>query len=137
MERIMTEDWETRARDAAVQRRTIWFWSPTFLAIGALAVVGGTMADTAWIRWPGIICGGLLAVWGFLYGTAVYMRTVDEQERDANLWGCYVGMCVYFLLFALNALVEHIGQPIPHAHYAIFFATMISVLGVFAWKRFR
>lgn len=135
----MTEasDWRLRARDVARERRAIWLWAPVFVTVGGLAIVGGLMADQAWLRWPGVVCGALLAVWGFVYGTAIYMRAVDEQERDANLWGCYVGMCVYLVLFALSRGAWALGRPIPHADLGIFLIVMLSVLGVFAWKRFR
>lgn len=108
-----------------------------FVAVGGLAIAGGLMADQGWLRWPGLICGALLAVWGFVYGTAIYMRTVDEQERDANLWGCYVGICVYLVLFALRMAASALGRPVPYADLGIFLIVMTSVLGVFAWKRFR
>jgi len=133
----MTESWRDEARAAETGRRTIWFWSPAFIAIGALAIIGGIQAPIGWIHWSGLICGGALTLWGFIYGTAIYMRTVDEQERDANLWGCYVGMCAYLLLFAITALLDYVGRPIPYAPYVVFFTTMMTVLAVFAWKRFR
>lgn len=133
----MAEAWQEAARGVAQERRAIWFWSPMFLGVGTLAVVGGVIADQLWLRIAGIGCGGALAVWGFVYGTAVYMRTVDEQERDANLWGCYVGICVYFVLYALQFGLALLGRPVPYADLGTFLIVMVTVLGVFAWKRFR
>ncbi|HEU0044047.1 hypothetical protein [Sphingomonas sp.] len=133
----MTETWRERARDVAHRRRAFWIWSPVFTGVGALAIAGGLMADQAWLRWAGILCGGAMALWGFVYGTAIYIRTVDEQERDANLWSCYAGMCAYLLLFTLQFGAEVLGRPVPHADLGVFLIVMTVVLGVFAWKRFR
>ena len=111
----MAETWQETARAVAHERRAIWFWAPAFMAFGAMAVVGGWISDEWWLRLAGIGCGGALALWGFIYGTAVYMRTVDEQERDANLWACYVGMCAYFLLYAAQYAMAALGRPVPRA----------------------
>lgn len=133
----MRDGWREQARAATHERRAIWLWAPVFVVVGALAIAGGLMAEQGWLRWPSLVCGAALAVWGFVYGTAIYMRTVDEQERDANLWGCYVGMCVYLVLFALSMTARALGRPVPYADLGIFLIVMVSVLGVFAWKRFR
>ena len=133
----MAEAWQETARTVAHERRAIWFWSPAFMAIGALAIVGGSIADQWWLQLAGIGCGGALAVWGFIQGTAIYMRTVDEQERDANLWACYVGMCVYLLLYAAQFALAALGRPVPYAALGTFLIVMNTVLGVFVWKRFR
>jgi hypothetical protein len=137
MEAAMADDWEAKARASASARRAVWVWSPVFIAVGGLAVIGGIMAPVAWIRWSGFVCGGALTLWGFVYGTYVYMRTIDEQERDANLWGAYVGICAYLLLFPLSELLAMLGTQVPHAPYVVFMITMTTVLAVFAWKRFR
>ena len=133
----MDEAWRETAKAVAHERRAIWVWSPVFMAIGALAISGGVMADQLWLQVAGIGCGGSLAVWGFVYGTAIYMRAVDEQERDANLWACYIGMCLYFLLYAAQFAAAAIGRPVPHAALGTFLIVMVVVLGVFVWKRFR
>jgi hypothetical protein len=136
METAMTDAWQERAREAATRRRTIWIWSPIFLGVGLAAIAGGALGDGL-MRPVGLVCGALMTLWGFLYGTAVYMRTVDEQERDANLWGCYVGMCAYLLLFLLNEVLALVAQPIPHADRIIFAAVLTLVAGVFLWRRYR
>lgn len=133
----MAETWQDAARAVAHERRSIWFWAPAFMAIGAMAVVGGWMAEPWWLRLAGVGGGGPLALWGFFRGTAIYMRTIDEQERDANLWGCYVGMCVYFLLYVAQYAMASLGRPVPHAASGTFWIVMATMCGVFVWKRFR
>lgn len=137
MEAIVAEEWQSRAAAQRAERRAYWLWTPVFIGVGVLAIVGGTMAPSPWLRWPGMACGAAIASWGVVYGTALYMRAVDEQERDANLWGCYVGMCVYLVLFLTRWLLVALGHSVPHADEGIFLLTMATVLGVFAWKRFR
>lgn len=133
----MAEAWQDAARTVARERRAIWFWSPAFMSIGAVALLGGALSDQRWLQIGGIACGGALAVWGFVQGTAIYMRAVDEQERDANLWSCYIGMCVYFLLYAGQWALAALGSPVPHAALGTFVIVMAVLVGVFAWKRFR
>lgn len=132
----MSKGWEAQAKAAEAARRSPWFWSPVSCALGGLGLLGGWHLGGA-LGWAAGIAGAALALWGFLFGTLIYMRRIDEQERDANLWGCYVGMCAYLVLFPASYAAAQLGHPVPHADVGIFFAVMFIVLGVFAWKRFR
>lgn len=76
---------------------------------------------------------GLVAV----RSTLVYMRRIDEQERDANLWGAYCGVTLYVLLYGAQLLATRFGSPIPHAHDLIFGAVLVTTLFVTLWKRYR
>lgn len=136
MERAMTNEWEVREGKLAAKRRAIWIWTPVFGIVGVLAIVGGVISTGA-MHWIGLVFGGLMTSWALVYGTAVYMRTIDEQEREANLWGCYVGMCVYLALFGLKILLDWGGTTVPQADNAIFLIVMLTVLSVFSWRRFR
>lgn len=76
-------------------------------------------------------------VGGFIRSTVHYMRTIDEQERDANLWATYVALAVYTVLFMAQYIAARFAIVVPHVHEAIFLLTMIVACCVFLWKRFR
>lgn len=78
-----------------------------------------------------------LMVGGFFWGTFIYMKVIDEQERNANLWACASGMCVYFTLFSLRVLIEALNAAPPYGHEEIFMASVLITFGVFLWRRFR
>ena len=100
------------------ERRAIWFWAARVhaaarrdgggrrLDIRRRVVAAGLRRDRLWRR-AGGGCGASFTA------PAIYMRTVDEQERDANLWACYVGMCAYFLLYAAQYAMAALGRPVP------------------------
>jgi hypothetical protein len=133
----MDSDFQARAAEHKARIRATWRDTNLFAALsGALLVI-------AYFAGPGpfrIVLIGVAAAAGavaLVRGTLHYIRSVDEQERDANLWGCYVGMCVYLVLFPLDQAARAFGVAIPHADWGIFILTLTAVLGVFAWLRFR
>lgn len=136
MERAMSDDWQSQADALVAKRRAVWAWTPVLAFVAAVILVAGAFAHGP-LRWGCFTVGGAVGLWTLIYGTAVYMRRVDEQERDANLWGCYIGMCVYLALFAIHALMDQFGAGIVHADYYIFGIVMVTVMGVFSWRRFH
>ena len=134
---MMAEEWRAEMATARKRRMAAWIGSPILIVAGlAMLRLGLTIAPGG-VRWLVLAAGGAAAIGGFLWGTIFYLRVVDEQEREANLWGCYVGMCVYLALFSIHTLFEGLNQPPPFGHFAIFSATMVTVMGVFLWRRGR
>lgn len=130
-------DWRETARRQTKQRRGAWIGS---IALGAL---GGVLGGVALSLEPGVartvMSGASIAamVGSLLWGTVIYMLVIDEQERDANLWGCYAGMVVYLGLYVLDLIAAKLSIPVPIDESGIFIATTATVLAVFLWKRFR
>lgn len=133
----VADDWQASARSAIRQQRAAWLGTiMTGLMSGLLFGLGGALTDP--VLQP-IVLGAacLLMVAALIWGTLIYMRVIDEQERDANLWGTYVGMTVYLVLFAIKWIAELTHVAVPLSEQGIFTATMAAVLAVFTWKRFR
>ena len=106
----------------------------TLLGIGSLALHGIPQGQARIVLLIAMMAlTGIVAV----RGTLIYMQRIDEQERDANLWGAYCGVTVYTLLFGAQLLAKRFGTPIPHAHELIFGAVLTTTLAVTLWKRFR
>ena len=78
----------------------------------------------------------LMAV-GFFWGTFIYMKVVDEQERTASVWAAAAGMWVYFTLFPLRIVLEALNVGPWYGHEFIFLASTFTMIAVFLWRRFR
>ncbi len=130
-------DWYGSARTANRQRRAAWLGTLLIGFTGIGLFVAGSEIDAPALQTGlmGIAC--LLLVVALVWGTVVYMRVIDEQERDANLWGCYAGMMVYLTVYGIKIMAEVTGSTVPITERGTLIATVATVLAVFAWKRFR
>ena len=133
----VTEAWKIQADAVARRRGRVWIGCGLLGAGAGAAIIVATRALTPEVRLAALALAGLLFAATTLWSTVIYMRGIDEQERDANLWSCYVGMCVYFVLFGVTFAARMLGHPLPQADIGTFIITVATVLAVFAWKRFR
>ena len=130
--------WQRQA--AGRMRRTAAAWLGTVIALLAAGAAGSAAA------WLGVetpaglallIAAVGLGVGGMIWGTIVYMRVVDEQERQANLLACYAGFSTYIALYFGQLLVARVGIDLPPLDHAIFGVTMVVALVTFVIARFR
>ena len=132
----MADGWQAAADTAARKRRGAWVGTTI-----AFLVSGGCWGAALALENPArailLVVGAVAFAIGFAYGTAIYMRRVDEQERMANLWGSYAALCVYLALFAMHALAEQLGIRIAYAETWIFLIVTTSFGVTFLWQRFR
>lgn len=130
------DDWQARARASLRNQRAAWLGTITTGAVsGGLLGLGLNLHDD--IARLVVFSAGLVALVGcLLWGTVIYMRVIDEQERDANLWSCYVGMVVYLALYVVKLVGTELALHLPITESGIFITTMIVVLAVFVWRRF-
>ena len=136
----MTSDDQTwQARAATSRKARMAPWRDCFIAgaVAGIAVPLATLTQQPAIRAVLILLAVVAGLIGMIRGTLIYMQRIDEQERDANLWGCYVGMCGYLLMYLVVRGAEQLGHPIPNGHDIVFLMTMVITLAVFCWKRFR
>ena len=131
------ETWQRRATSRRLAISSVWRD-----CIIAGFVVGMACAFATQIAaGPGRIAMAIVAAIalaaGFIRSTVYYMRTIDEQERDANLWATYVALAVYTALFMAQYIAIKFAIVVPHVHEAIFLLTMAVACCVFLWKRFR
>lgn len=136
---MTTDDQTWQARAAAARKARLAPWRDCFFAgaIVGVAVSLAALSAQPGIRIPLIVLAVAAGVFGLVRGTLVYMRRIDEQERDANLWGCYAGMSAYLALYVLARAAAQFGIVVPFADDAIFLIVMAVTLAVFGWKRFR
>jgi len=133
-----SDEWQRRAATRA--RRTWGAWIGT---VATLAVAGMLVPFAAWLgigTAAGLalmIAAVALAVIGGLWGTLVYMKVIDEQERQANLWSGYAGLTTYFVLFFAELLIRKVVPGLPALDGAVFAAVSAVTLGTFLVKRFR
>lgn len=131
------EPWQRRAADRRLAVSTVW--RDCVLAgfvIGLCCAFAGDVPPGA----PRIVLAAaatLAIVYGVVRSTVHYMRTIDEQERDANLWATYCGLTVYMALFFAQYIAARFAIAVPHVHEAIFLITAAVAGGAFLWKRFR
>lgn len=114
-------------------------WRDCLIA-GFVLGISGTFAAIVPAGAPRIALAtvaGLAVAYAFVRSTVVYMRKIDDHERDANLWACYCGMTVYAALFFTQYLAGEFGLVVPHVHDAIFWTTLTVTGGVYLWKRYR
>lgn len=126
-----------RAVDRQLNLAAIWrdaVIAGTLLGMGGMALHGAPQGPA---RIALLIAMMALTGVAAVRGTLIYMQRVDEQERDANLWGAYCGVTVYVLLFGAQLLAKRFDTPIPHAHELIFGAVLATTPAVTLWKRFR
>lgn len=114
-------------------------WRDAVIAGGVLGVGGVFLHQMPDGASRTALLVALVAVTGLaaVRGTLVYMRRIDEQERDANLWGAYCGVTLYLILYGAQLLAQRFGSPIPYAHDLIFGAVLVTTVAVTLWKRFR
>lgn len=129
--------WQVAARAALRKQRAAWIGTILVGFAGIGLFVAGSKIDASAVQIGLMGIATIMMVGSLLWGTLIYMRVIDEQERDANLWGCYVGMTVYLTLSLIRTLADLIGSTVPINEYWTLLATMTTVLVVFAWKRFR
>jgi len=131
------EPWQQRANSKRLAVSGIW---RDCMIAGFIAGIAGTVFATLP---PGAPRAAVAAVTGvalcyaMVRGTVLYMRTIDEQERDANLWGGYCGMSTYAALYFAQHIAGRFGVTVSHAHDAIFLVALTVTGGVYLWKRFR
>ena len=135
--RMSDTDWQTEAAAARRRRLAPWIGTLVLSMIGGIAIGGAAALDASVMRTILIAIGGAAGLGALAWSSVVYMRVIDEQERDANLWGGYVGICAYLVLYPLRWTFYVLGQQPPFSHDAIFVAVMAVVVVVFVWKRFR
>lgn len=128
-------DWQTR--DAASRRARRWAWIGPILAMVAGSAVTSLSRHAPGVEAPVLAAGIALLAVGILWGTAIYMRVIDEQERQANLWSGYAGFLTFVVLFLIRCQVIALHRPPPFTDTAALFAAMTVALATFAWKRFR
>ncbi|OQW77633.1 MAG: hypothetical protein BVN33_00960 [Proteobacteria bacterium ST_bin13] len=129
-------DWQASARSQLRNQRAAWIGSIAAGAIAGVLMGIGVNIDPGLMR-TALLGGGVLAmVVCLVWGTLIYMRVIDEQERDANLWSCYVGMIVYLTLFVAKDIGAKLDLNLPISEFGIFTATMAIVLAVFVKRRF-
>lgn len=132
----MENDWRKSAAATLARQRAAWIGTGLTLVPGfALVVTGGRVADSA-LGTVLLVIGIALSAIGMIWGSLIYMRVIDEQERDANLWATYVGMTVYFILYCAQFMARLAGTHLPIDQDITFFITIAVVLIVFVWKRF-
>ena len=130
-------EWQTEASTARRRRLAPWIGTIVLSMIGGMAIGGAAALDASATRTILIAIGVAAGLGALAWSTVIYMRVIDEQERDANLWGAYVGICAYLVLYPLRWTFHVLGQQPPFSHDAIFVAVMAVVIVVFLWKRFR
>jgi hypothetical protein len=133
---IMAEDWKAAADQAARKRKGAWIGTAVTAGIAGLLWSFALNTDGG-VRLALLAAGALMVAIAFAYGTAIYMRRVDEQERTANLWASYASLCIYVLLYCVKIVVAQFGVVVPHSEALIFLAVLASFLAVFLWQRFR
>lgn len=126
-------DWRQQATRARWRYWGAWIGSPLLFVVGLAVAGGGLIGDDS----IALAAGAVLAAAGLVWSTVIYIRVVDEQERDATLWASYAAICVYFALFVARWLPILMHRPAPFDDRPVFVATMIAFLLVFSWKRFR
>lgn len=131
-----TDDWQTRARAMVRRQRSAWIGTIIVGIIGAIVFAEGLESGPGALRTALLLGGFLLVGASLLWGTIVYMLVIDEQERDANLWGAYGGLTVYMSLFSVRYLSDAAKIDVPLTHEGIFVVTMLVTLAIFIWKRF-
>ena len=133
---VSDTNWQASARASLRNQRAAWLGTIAMGVVsGILMGIGMNIAEGSARTF--LLGGGLVAMVACLFwGTVIYMRVIDEQERDANLWSCYVGMVVYLALFAAKFIGEKLALNLPITDTGIFTATMAIVLPVFVWRRF-
>lgn len=134
---VSDDDWQEQARTSLRKQRGAWFGTGATAAVSGMFLGLATVIEPGPLRLGAIVIGLALIVISMVWGTLIYMRVIDEQERDANLWGCYVGVVVYLSLYVIKSIGELLKIDLPINETGIFGATMITILAVFAWKRFR
>ncbi|MFD1786261.1 hypothetical protein ACFSC3_01625 [Sphingomonas floccifaciens] len=110
------------------------------LIVGFVLGISGVFATIVPAGAPRIALaavGALAVAYALVRSTIVYMRAIDDHERDANLWACYCGMTVYAALFFAQYLAGQIGLVVPYVHDAIFWTTLTVAGAVYSWKRYR
>ncbi|WP_374145520.1 hypothetical protein [Sphingomonas sp. 28-63-12] len=133
---ISTGDWQAEASASIRKQRAAWLGTIATGLVGG-AMFGLSISITNPIAHALFIGAGvLLSAIALVWGTLIYMSVIDEQERDANLWGTYVGLTVYLILYSVKFGADAAGIAIPIGHDGIFVATMAATLAVFGWKRF-
>lgn len=134
--RASDTDWQASARSQLRNQRAAWIGTITTGAVAGMLIGIGTSIDPGLARTL-VLGGGVVAMVACLvWGTLIYMRVIDEQERDANLWACYVGMIVYLALFVAKDIGAKLALNLPISEFGIFTATMAVVLAVFVKRRF-
>lgn len=133
---IVAEDWKADAAHRTRLRIGAWVGTLVAATAGVIALGLGTHIGGG-ARAPLMILGGALVALGFVYGTAIYMRRIDEQERDANLWSAYIGFCLYIALYMIRGLWFYATGSVPFSHDVIFVVTLAVGLAVFLWRKFR
>lgn len=136
---MTTDDQTWQVRAATSRKARLAPWRDCFIAGAILGIVVplAALSPQPGIRILLIVLAVAAGVFAMIRGTIVYMRRIDEQERDANLWGCYAGMSAYLALYILARAVALFGIVVPFADDAIFLIVMAITLAVFGWKRFR
>lgn len=128
--------WQASARRQLRNQRAAWIGTFVTIAIGGgLFGASVQMPDTG-VRTLLLATSLLAMVGGLIWSTLIYMRVIDEQERDANLWATYVGLLVYMTLYAVLYLCGLARVAVPLTHDGIFLATSVTTLIIFVWKRF-
>lgn len=135
--RAVDEDWKVRALQARRRRRAPWLYGSVILVSGAGLIAIGRSAADGLPRSALLLAGLLMVVFGFVFGAAAYIRAADEQERQANLWACALGLWVYLALFGMRVLFEAFDLPPPISHEGVFLITMAVAGVVFLRQRFR
>jgi hypothetical protein len=136
MEQTMTEDWEVRSKRAARAIRGAWIGTLIASIASAIAFAVAMQSDGV-VRLTALaVAAGGIAI-AFAYGTYIYMRRIDELEREANLWGAYAGVSIYIALFTVKTVLAPIGIVFPYADAGIFVIVLMTFVAVFCWKRFR
>ena len=118
------------------RQRSAWIGTIIVGIIGAIVFAEGLESGPGALRTALLLGGFLLVGASLLWGTIVYMLVIDEQERDANLWGAYGGLTGYMSLFSVRYLSDAAKIDVPLTHEGIFVVTMLVTLAIFIWKRF-
>jgi len=110
----------------------------TGIVAGFALQVSGT-GETTWPAWAPVAgtVGVVVAALGTAYGSWRFFVSVDEVEVADNLWGSLIGFYVYAILFPAWWALNKLGQVPEPNHWAIFLASMLAALAVYAYRKVR
>lgn len=129
--------WEARATTRRLTVSSVWRDAMLAGFVVGIASAFASQMPPGGPRTALAVIASLALIYGILRSTVHYMNRIDEQERDANLWGTYWGMTVYVTLYFAHHVAGRFGIAVPHAHDLIFLVSVIVTAAAFLWKRFR
>jgi hypothetical protein len=108
-------------------------------AVGQFALSVSESGEANWPAWAPFAgaVGVVLVALAVAYGSWRFFVSVDEVEVADNLWGSMIGFYVYAILFPAWSALHWLGQVPEPDHWAIFVASMLSALAVYAYRKVR